>query len=151
MEKLSAQNDPLVKLKKRIDFERFRLLLMEFAILDRLSFMRFLGLTLSDKVPDAKTIWFFREQLTGKNTVEKLVDLFKEELQKKNLIANEGKIIDASFVEVPIQRNSREENKQIKQGEIPDAWKEKPNKLKQKENNKIKSKTRVRVNIFLDL
>ena len=80
---------------------------MEFFILDRLSFMRFLGLTLSDKVPDAKTIWLFREQLVKVNAVEKLFDLFKEELHKKNLIANEGKIIDASFVEVPIQRNTR--------------------------------------------
>ncbi len=171
LEKLSSQNDPLVKLKERIDFELFRPLLeetfckeekgiggarpydyvmmfkililqryynisddkMEFAILDRLSFMRFLGLTLSDKVPDAKTIWLFREQLVKANAVDKLFDLFKEELLKKNLIANEGKIIDASFVEVPIQRNSREENKQIKEGKIPDQWKEKPNKLEQKD------------------
>jgi IS5 family transposase len=108
---------------------------MEFAILDRLSFMRFLGLTLSDKVPDAKTIWLFREQLTKNNLAEKLFNAFKEELQKKNLIANEGKIIDASFVEVPIQRNTREENKQIKEGEIPNEWKEKPNKLKQKDTD----------------
>lgn len=106
---------------------------MEFAILDRLSFMRFLGLSLSDKVPDAKTIWLFREQLTKENTSLKLFDLFKEELLRNNLIANEGKIIDASFVEVPIQRNSREENKQIKEGAIPDEWKEKPNKLAQKD------------------
>src|SRR3990170_3848736 len=173
LEKLSSQNDPLVKLKERIDFELFRHLLeetlskeekgiggarpydyvlmfkililqryynvsddtMEYAILDRLSFMRFLSLTLSDKVPDAKTIWHFREQLIKENAVEKLFDLFKEELQKKNLIANEGKIIDASFVEVPIQRNSREENKQIKEGKIPDEWKEKPNKLEQKDTD----------------
>jgi len=173
LEKLASQNDPLVKLKERIDFELFRSLLedafykeekgiggarpydyvmmfkililqrynnisddkMEFAILDRLSFMRFLGLTLGDKVPDAKTIWLFREQLTKENAVEKLFDLFKKELHKKNLIANEGKIIDASFVEVPIQRNSREENKQIKEGETPDEWKEKPNKLEQKDTD----------------
>ncbi len=108
---------------------------MEFAILDRLSFMRFLGLTLSDKVPDAKTIWYFREQLTGENTVEKLFDLFKEELHKKNLIANEGKMVDASFVEVPIQRNSREENKQVKEGIVPDEWKKNPNKLEQKDTD----------------
>ncbi|TAL62756.1 MAG: IS5 family transposase, partial [Bacteroidetes bacterium] len=72
---------------------------------------------------------------TKENRVEKLFDLFKEELQKKNLIANEGKIIDASFVEVPIQRNTREENKQIKEGKIPDEWKEKPNKLAQKDTD----------------
>jgi len=108
---------------------------MEFAILDRLSFMRFLGLTLADKVPDAKTIWHFREQLVKGNIAGKLFDRFKEELQKNNLIANEGKIVDASFVEVPIQRNSRDENKQIKEGKIPDAWKTNPNKLEQKDVN----------------
>lgn len=108
---------------------------MEFAILDRLSFMRFLGLTLVDKVPDAKTIWHFREQLVKKNIVEKLFDRFKKELQKNHLIANEGKIVVASFVEVPIQRNKREENKQIKHGKIPDEWKTNPNKLEQKDVN----------------
>jgi IS5 family transposase len=108
---------------------------MEFAILDRLSFMRFLGLTLADKVPDAKTIWHFREQLVKGNIVEKLFDRFKEELHQNNLIANEGKIVDASFVEVPKQRNNREENKQIKEGKIPDEWKTNPNKLEQKDVN----------------
>jgi IS5 family transposase len=49
---------------------------MEFAILDRLSFMRFLDLRLADKVPDAKTIWHFREQLVKKNRVEKLFGRF---------------------------------------------------------------------------
>ncbi len=36
----------------------------EFLINGRLSFMRFLGLTLAGKAPDAKTIWAFRERLT---------------------------------------------------------------------------------------
>jgi transposase, IS5 family len=107
--------------------------MMEYAILDRLSFMRFLDLTLADKVPDAKTIWHFREQLVKKNIVEKLFDRFKEELHNRNLIANKGKIVDASFVEVPIQRNKREENKQVKEGKIPDEWKTNPNKLEQKD------------------
>ena len=35
----------------------------EFQIGDRLSFMRFLDMELSDKAPDAKTIWLFRELL----------------------------------------------------------------------------------------
>ena len=107
--------------------------MMEYSILDRLSFMRFLDLTLADKVPDAKTIWHFREQLVKKNIVEKLFDRFKEELHTNHLIANEGKIVDASFVEVPIQRNKREENEQIKEGKIPDKWKTNPNKLEQKD------------------
>ncbi len=84
---------------------------MEFAILDRLSFMRFLGLTMSDRVPDAKTIWNFREQLTRNGVIEKLFTLFREELEEEGLIGNKGKMIDATFIEVPIQRNTREENK----------------------------------------
>ena len=36
----------------------------EYLINDRLSFMHFLGLGLSDRVPDAKTVWLFRERLT---------------------------------------------------------------------------------------
>ncbi len=40
----------------------------EYQILDRLSFCRFLGLSLDDKVPDEKTIWDFRERLTGGRT-----------------------------------------------------------------------------------
>jgi IS5 family transposase len=107
----------------------------EFAILDRLSFMRFLGLTLSDSVPDAKTIWNFREKLIESGIIEKLFELFQAQLKAKGLIANEGKIIDASFVEVPIQRNSKEENEQIKQGETPKRWEENPNKLAQKDTD----------------
>ena len=41
----------------------------EFMIRDRLSFMRFLGLSLGDPVPDAKTIWLFRERLKEKDVV----------------------------------------------------------------------------------
>lgn len=98
---------------------------MEFQITDRFSFMRFLGLRTCSKVPDQNTIWNFREQLKEEDVVKQLFDRFHRELQKQNLIVNKGKIIDASIVEVPVQRNSREENDQIKQGEIPKDWEEK--------------------------
>ena len=39
---------------------------------DCLSFMRFLGLQLEDKVPDANTVWLFRERLKEMNLVEML-------------------------------------------------------------------------------
>ncbi|MCF6365717.1 MAG: hypothetical protein L3J35_05890 [Bacteroidales bacterium] len=51
------------------------------------------------------------------------------------LVVNEGKIIDASFVEVPRQRNNRDDNKKIKNNEIPEDWKNKPRKLSQKDND----------------
>ena len=108
---------------------------MEFQILDRMTFMRFLDLELSDKVPDSKTIWLFKETLTKANVVEKLFDKFHDELEKQGYIGNEGKIIDASFVEVPRQRNSREENKEIKEGNIPEDWQDNPHKLSQKDTD----------------
>jgi len=91
----------------------------EYQINDRMSFMRFLNLSIADDIPDATTIWLFRERLTDLELVEGLFDLFLKELERLQLIVNEGKIIDASFVEVPRQRNSKAENKQIKEGEIP--------------------------------
>jgi IS5 family transposase len=106
---------------------------IEFQILDRMTFMRFLDLELSDKVPDSKTIWLFKETLTKANIVEKLFDKFHDELEEQGYIGNEGKIIDASFVEVPRQRNSREENKEIKEGNIPEDWQSNPHKLSQKD------------------
>jgi IS5 family transposase len=107
----------------------------EYQICDRLSFMRFLKLTIADDVPDSKTIWNFRERLVELELVESLFGLFKSKLDALGLIVHEGKIIDASFVEAPRQRNSREENEQIKQGEVPSEWKEQPNKLEQKDTD----------------
>lgn len=106
---------------------------IEYQVLDRLTFMRFLGISLADDVPDSKTVWNFREALTVGNTLENIFDIFTQKLNELGLIANEGKIIDASFVEVPRQRNKREENAQIKEGNVPEQWKGQPNKIRQKD------------------
>jgi len=88
--------------------------------------MRFLNLSIADDIPDSKTVWHFREQLTDLGMVEALFELFLTELDRLNLIVNEGKIIDASFVETPRQRNKKEENKQIKEGIIPERFEANP-------------------------
>ena len=106
---------------------------MQFQIMDRLSFMRFLDLGLKDQIPDEKTIWLFRDVLTKSNKIEKLFNEFNATLYEEGLIAKSGNMIDASFIDAPKQRNSREENKKIKEGETPEDWKEKPNKLCQKD------------------
>lgn len=106
---------------------------VEFQINDRLSFMRFLDLTIADDVPDSKTVWHFKEQLIDLELVAPIFDLFLTQLAALGLIVNEGKIIDASFIEVPKQRNSKAENEQIKAGEIPEKFTENPNKLAQKD------------------
>ncbi len=106
---------------------------MQYQLLDRLSFMRFLGLTLSDCVPDEKTIWLFRENLITHKLIDKLFSKFLKSLEKANLVGKEGRLVDASFIEVPRQRNSREENQKIKDGIAPEDWEANPNKMSQKD------------------
>lgn len=91
----------------------------EFQIKDRLSFMQFLGLNIGDKVPDEKTIWHFRETLSKSGIEKKLFELFNQELTKHNIMTKKGAIVDATFVEVPKQRNTKKQNEDIKKGAIP--------------------------------
>lgn len=107
----------------------------EYQILDRFSFSRFLGIDLCDAVPDAKTIWHFREQLKNHAIFDRLFEFLREKIAKADLILNDGSIVDARIIEVPRQRNSRDENGQIKNGQIPEDWKENPNKLSQKDTD----------------
>jgi len=167
-QQLDAGGDPLPKLKKLVDWERFRpeleavrdkerksnagrkpfdVVLMfkvlvlqslynlsdekiEFQIRDRISFMRFLDLSLGDAVPDEKTIWLFREQLTEDGLIKRLFEEFDAFLGEKGFSARKGQIVDASIVEAPRQRNSREENQQIKQGQTPQDWSEQKKRQK---------------------
>ena len=104
----------------------------EFQILDRFSFQRFLGLDVGDPVPDKNSIWTFKERL-GEKGLRGCFALFDEVLRATGLLASRGKIVDASFVEVPRQRNTREENAQIKEGQTPEDWSHQPAKLAQKD------------------
>jgi len=102
----------------------------EYLIKDRLSFQRFLGLALCDTVPDAKTIWYFRESLKEAKILDTIFYRFTEKLEKENIITYSGSIVDATFVDVPKQRNTREENKKIVKGEVPQKWLTKKNRHK---------------------
>jgi IS5 family transposase len=172
IEKLSRLGNPLEKLHKVIDFEKFRpeleenmlnhdktsnagqkpydvvmmfkILLLkrcynmsdeqtEYQILDRLSFREFVGLSSGDGVPDARTIWLFQDTLIKKGVEERLFGQFSVTLDGLGLYVNEGKIIDASFVEVPRQRNTREENAHIKSGKGGELWNDNPHKKRQKD------------------
>jgi IS5 family transposase len=105
----------------------------EYQINDRLSFKDFLGLASGDSVPDARTIWLYQDNLIEQNLEEKLFEKFRKYLNDRGLFVNEGKIVDASFVEVQRQRNNREENAKIKSGEGADLWRDKPAKRRQKD------------------
>jgi transposase, IS5 family len=107
----------------------------EYLIRDRLSFMRFLGLGLADPVPDANTIWNFREALKRAGAVEALFQRFDAALRAAGYLAMSGQIVDATIVAAPRQRNTAAEKEAIKAGRIPDGWAEKPAKLRQKDRD----------------
>lgn len=107
----------------------------EFQIRDRLSFMRFLGLDLHGRVPDARTIWLFREMLTKAGAVEALFARFDAHLKEQGYLAMGGQMIDASIIEAPRQRNTNEEKETLKEGRIPEEWAAKPAKLRQKDRD----------------
>jgi len=131
---LSKLGNPLESLNELIDWEKFR------KRLDKIY-------PPSDKskggrprqsikgVPDEKTIWAYREVLKETGELEKLFADFHRRLSKLGLIANKGKVVDATLVKAPIQRNTKEENKSIKNGDPVKEWEGKPNKIRQKDKD----------------
>ncbi|MEO7861034.1 MAG: transposase [Nitrospirales bacterium] len=105
----------------------------EYQINDRLSFQKFLGMTWSDSVPDQKTRWLFRDVLMRRGQVKTLFRRFEKHLNEAGLMGHDGKMIDASFVDVPRQRNSREENAEITQGNAPESFQQNENRMEQKD------------------
>jgi IS5 family transposase len=94
----------------------------EYQIRDRLSFMRFCGLALHDAVPDAKTIWLFREQLTRAGALTKLFERFDATLTAKGYLATGGQIVDATVIEARRPRLKAAEKEAVRRGDTPDDW-----------------------------
>lgn len=108
---------------------------LEYQIRDRISFMQFLGLQLGDRVPDAKTIWLFRDDLAKLGLVDRLFDQFDADLIAAGFVAQKGSMVDASIVEAPRQRNTREDNAQIRDGLTPESFADNPCKHRQKDTD----------------
>lgn len=107
----------------------------EYQIKDRLSFMRFLGVSISHRIPDAKTVWLYRERLKDSGIMEPLFLCFDEALRDRGYLAMGGQIVDASIIQAPRQKMTKEEKETIKSGAIPEDWKGKPAKLRQKDRD----------------
>jgi IS5 family transposase len=106
---------------------------MEYQIRDRISFRDFLGLNMTDTIPDSKTIWLFADQLTALGLERVLFDRFEQELQTQGFAVKSGLIADGTIVEVPRQRNSKEDNDHIKAGDVPAHIADNPHVLAQKD------------------
>ena len=151
---LSAKGDPLEMIDRTVPWDDFRADIeavvltpeegrrsnagrkqVEYQVRDRLSFTRFLGLGFEDRIPDGTTLWLFREKLANAGLVEKLFERFSRHLEAKGFIARGGQMVDATIVPVPKQRNSRDENEQVKSGKTPEGWEKKPAKNRQKDKD----------------
>ena len=123
--------DPLILFKMLILQQLFNLSdsELEFQGNDRGSFEEFIGLGIMDIIPDATTVAFFRERLRKAGLIEELFVRFEQFLRDQGLEAKGGQIVDATIDPVPIQRNTREENNDIKEGKIPEEWEKTPERL----------------------
>ena len=97
---------------------------VEYQVRDRYSFARFAGLTPADRVPDARTLWLFRERLQEIGGADELFATLMRQIESAGYQARQGQIVDAAIVAAPRQRNRRSENDQIREGNEPEGWAE---------------------------
>lgn len=107
----------------------------EYLVRDRLSWMRFCGLGPGGAVPDANTLWDFREALIAAKVLDRLFERLERAINAAGYLPMGGQIIDASLVAAPKQRNTDDEKAAIKAGTIPAPWTDKPAKLRQKDRD----------------
>ncbi len=108
----------------------------EYLLRDRLSWMRFCGLGPGDAVPDANTLWDFREALIAAGALEALFGRLDRAITEAGYLPMAGQIVDATLVAAPRQRNTDAEKAAIKAGRTADEiWPEKPTKARQKDVN----------------
>jgi transposase, IS5 family len=94
----------------------------EYQLRDRLSFMRFVGLALHEAVPDAKTIWLYREQLTRTGALARAFERFDTMLRERGYLAMGGQIVDATVIEARRPRLNADEKTTVRGGGTPSGW-----------------------------
>lgn len=109
----------------------------EYQINDRISFMRFLGLVIGERIPDEKTIWLYEDMLSKSEVGKELFELFFAAIDEKGYVTRAGSIVDASFMEAPKRKNTKEQRESLKKGETPQEWADPnhPQKLMQRDTD----------------
>ena len=129
--------DPVLKFKMLVlqALHGLSLQQTDYLVRDRLSWMRFCGLGPGDVVPDANTLWDFREALIAAKALDRLFDRLDRAISAAGYLPMSGQIIDATLVAAPRQRNNDAEKADIKAGKVPEAWQDRPAKLRQKDRD----------------
>lgn len=99
----------------------------------RADFKAFLNIDLMS-IPSHKTIWKYRNIFVNSEAFQKIMDNLLEFVNNLDQVANcDSVLIDSSMTSAPIQRNSREENLIIKEGNGSSLWQDQPAKSRQKD------------------
>ena len=124
--------DPVLKFKMLVlqALHGLSLTQANYMVRDRLSWMRFCGLGPGDTVPDANTLWDFREALIAAEALDRLFERIDRAITEAGYLPMGDQIIDATLVAVPKQCNTDGEKAAIKASGVPEAWKDKPAKLR---------------------
>ena len=80
---------------------------LEEQLRDRISFRRFLGLAMTDPTPDQTSFVRFRERLIKHGLAHDLFEAVKTYLQERDLILQEGTIVDATIIQTPRGRDGQ--------------------------------------------
>jgi IS5 family transposase len=72
---------------------------LEAALCDRLSFKRFVGLSLEDAAPDHTTLCRFRNRLIQEQVLDKLFAELDRQLEQAGVILKRGTMLDATLIE----------------------------------------------------
>lgn len=109
----------------------------DLAVMERLTWHRFLGVHVGCRFPNKNTIWDFRQALIEHDVFTACFTSFFKQIEARGVRLQSGKVVDATFVEVPKQRNSASENEQIKNDDVPTEWESADNKpkLRQKDTD----------------
>lgn len=95
----------------------------EHQVLDRLSFQRFCRLEDALHIPDARTLWSFRQRLAQGGLGGKAIfETLSQQLQQHGLIPRGGQIVDASIVQAPITQANAKEREALNRGDAPEGW-----------------------------
>ena len=88
---------------------------------DRISFRKFLDIKDEDTIPDETTICKFRNALIRENLMETIFDQVKSQMTEKNLILNEGTLVDATLIHASEPKRKKDENGKVISNEAADS------------------------------
>ena len=97
----------------------------EHALLDRGSWQRFIGMANTRDLPDARTIWHFKNQLACTSSTSELFADVQRQLNAAGLVAKGGQMMDATVVPSPKMHFTKDEKETIAKGKTPAHWRDK--------------------------